>query len=118
MDEFPSHMTEKVRMVIYVCDMEINFIIDGYTSKLQTMDVELNQPFKDEYWHQFEACMVTSTTGKPHQQQDGAITTDMILNTWWRVLSSGNEGAEIAVDSKDDESNDSNNNKILYMDMS
>jgi hypothetical protein len=62
--------------------------------------------------------MATPTTRKPHQR-DVSITTDMIFeHTWWRVLSSGNKGAEIAVDSKDDESNDSNNSKRLYMDMS
>jgi hypothetical protein len=92
---FSSHMTDKVRTAIYACGTEIDFIIGGYTSNLQTMDVGLNCPFKDEYWHQFEAFVVTSTIGgKPHRQDVAKwvwqawkmINTDMILNIWWQVL--------------------------------
>jgi hypothetical protein len=42
MDEFASHMMAKVKMEIYECDSEINFIIVGYMSKLQVLDVALN----------------------------------------------------------------------------
>jgi DDE superfamily endonuclease len=42
MDEFSSHMTAKVKMAIYACNSEIDFIIAGYTSKLQVLDVGLN----------------------------------------------------------------------------
>jgi hypothetical protein len=42
MDEFASHTMAKVKMVIYAYDSEINFIIVGYTSKLQVLDVGLN----------------------------------------------------------------------------
>ena len=68
MDEFASHMTMKVKMAIYSCDSKIDFIIAGYTSKLQVLDVGLNQPYQDEYWRQFKQFMVTSNTVKPHRQ--------------------------------------------------
>jgi hypothetical protein len=42
MDEFASHMMAKVNMAIYTCNSEIDFIIAGYTSKLQVLDVGLN----------------------------------------------------------------------------
>jgi hypothetical protein len=120
MDEFSAHMTDKVKTAIYKCDTEIDFIIGGYTSKLQVMDVGLNRPFKDEYRRRFGAFMVTSPTGKPHRQDvakwawEGwrTINTDMILNTWRRVLSLGKEGAQVPVDS-DGESDD---DEILYED--
>lgn len=43
--------------------LEIDFIIGGYTIKLQMMDVRLNHPFKHKYQHEFTAFMVTSTMG-------------------------------------------------------
>jgi hypothetical protein len=122
MDEFSAHMTDKVKTAVYACDTEIDFIIGGYTSKLQVMDVGLNQPFKDEYWRQFEEFMVTLTTAKPHRQDVakwawevwGTINTNMILNTWRRVLSWGDEEG---ADEKDDEMLcESDDDKILYMD--
>jgi hypothetical protein len=42
MDEFASHMMAKVKMAIYICNSKIDFIIAGYTSKLQVLDVRLN----------------------------------------------------------------------------
>jgi hypothetical protein len=119
MDEFSSHMTDKVKSAIYACGSEIDFIIAGYTSKLQTMDVGLNRPFKDEYRRQFEDFMVTSATGKPHRQDVAkwawrawrtGIHTDMILNTWRRVFSWGEEER---VDSEDEDDNE--DEEILYM---
>jgi hypothetical protein len=43
MDKFSSHMMDKVRMAMYACNTEIDFVPGGYTSKLQVvMDVGLN----------------------------------------------------------------------------
>jgi hypothetical protein len=68
MDEFTSaQMTDKVRKVVYLCETGIDSSIGGYTSKLQTMDVRLNCPYRDEYQHQFKAFMVTSIMEKPNQ---------------------------------------------------
>jgi hypothetical protein len=68
MDESASHMTAKVKMALYACDSKIDFIIVGYTRKLQVLDVGLNQLYQDEYRRQFKKFMVTSNTVKPHRQ--------------------------------------------------
>jgi hypothetical protein len=116
MDEFASHMMAKVKMVIYACDSKIDFIIAGYTSKLQVLDVGLNQPYKDEYQRQFNQFMVTSNTAKPHRQGVAkwpwnswkTVNTSMILNTWRRVIAFGDEeeadddGQEMIDESDDD----------------
>jgi hypothetical protein len=69
LDEFTAHMMAKVKMVVYAYDSKINFIIAGYMSKMQVLDVGLNQPFiKDKCPQKFEEFMVTSTTMKPHRQ--------------------------------------------------
>jgi hypothetical protein len=121
MDEFASHMTAKVKLAIYACDSEIDFIIAGYTSKLQVLDVGLNRPYKDEYRRQFEQFMVTSNTAKPHRQDVAnwawnawkTVNTSMILNTWRRVIAFGDEEEadeeEMIYESDDDE-------EIVYMD--
>jgi hypothetical protein len=71
--------------------------------------------------------MVTSTTGKPHQQDVAkwawqgwkTINTEMILNTWRRVLAWGDNEAPtgVGVDSNNEDNDDDNDddNKILFM---
>ena len=121
MDKFSAHMTDKVKMAIYACNTEIDFIPGGYTSKLQVMDVGLNKPFKGEYQQQFEEFMVTSVTGKPHRQDVAkwawnawqTIHTAMILNTWRRVFAWGDEEPPVEQVESNDEEDD---NEIIFMD--
>jgi hypothetical protein len=110
-------------MVIYTCDYEINFIIAGYTSKLQVLGVGPNQLYKDEYQQQFQQFMVTLNTAKPHRQDVAnwawnawkTVNTSMILNTWRRVIAFGDE-EEADNDEQEmiDESDD--DKEIVYMD--
>jgi hypothetical protein len=124
MDEFSAHMTDKVKTAIYACDTEIDFIIGGYTSKLQAMDVGLNASFKGEYRQQFEQFMVTSVMGKPHWQDVAkwawnawqTIHTSMILNTWRRVLAWGDEEVPVEQVESDNEEDEEGNNEIIFMD--
>ena len=50
LDEFRAHMTNNVKAAINKCNTEIDYIIGGYTAKLQVMDVGINRTLKDEYW--------------------------------------------------------------------
>lgn len=124
MDEFAAHMTNNVKTAIFECDTEIDYIIGGYTSKLQVMDVGLNAPFKGEYRRQFEEFMVRSLTGKPHRQDVAGwawnawqtIHTNMILNTWRRVLSWGDEEPSVEEEESNNEENNDDEEMILLMD--
>jgi hypothetical protein len=96
--------------------------LQTYTSKLQVLDVGLNQPYKDEYWQQFVQLMVTSNTAKPHRQDVAnwawnawkTVNTSMILNTWWRVIAFGDE--EEADDDGQEMIDESDDEEIVYMD--
>ena len=46
LDEFSDHMTESVRQAFDNAGTILDFIIAGYTSKLQPLDVGVNKPFK------------------------------------------------------------------------
>ena len=57
-------MTKKVMAAIEDCGSAIDFIPAGYTSKLQTMDVGLNKPFKDYLREKYEEWMVAENGTK------------------------------------------------------
>jgi hypothetical protein len=99
LDEFAAHMTTAVREALADCDTEVDFVLGGYTSKLQVMDVGLNRPFKDSIRQEFEAFMVQSESGKPHRRDVAkwiweaweSIGYDPIVNTWNKVLRYGRD---------------------------
>jgi hypothetical protein len=78
MDEFSAHMTTAVRQALTNCDTEVKFVLAGYTSKLQVMDVGLNRPFKDAIQQEFELFMVNSESGRLHRQD----ISNWIWSTW------------------------------------
>jgi hypothetical protein len=93
-DEFSAHMTTKVRTALANCDTDVDFIIGGYTAKLQVMDVGVNRTFKDEYRRQFELFMVKNDNAKPLREDVSkwvwnaweSITSESIRNTWLKVF--------------------------------
>jgi hypothetical protein len=47
MDECTVHVMKLCLNAIQDCRTEVDFVIRGYTSKLQALDVGINKPFKD-----------------------------------------------------------------------
>ena len=46
MDEFKVHLMVPSLNVIQDCGTALAYICDGYTSKLQVLDIGVNKPFK------------------------------------------------------------------------
>jgi DDE superfamily endonuclease len=79
LDEFSAHMTEAVKVAIANCNTLILYVPGGYTSKLQTMDVGLNKPFKDGLRDNYYGWMDGVELGaKPTRQ----LVSTWISNTW------------------------------------
>ena len=91
MDEFSVHlMTDCVR-AIQDCGTEIDYILGGYTSKLQVLDVGVNKPFKDYIKDCYERFMVENGDGAKVSRTHVAkwvdeawnrVSSDTICNTW------------------------------------
>ena len=69
LDEFSAHMTAKVQRTIESCGTILDFIIAGYTSKLQPLDVGVNKPFKGYMRERFEMFMVKNDIITPHRME-------------------------------------------------
>ena len=72
------------------CRTEVDFAIQGYTHKLQGLDVGINKPFKDYVKQCYKEFMVKND-GKKVSQLDvakwvstawGKIHVESICNTW------------------------------------
>ena len=91
MDEFSVHlMTDCVRP-IQDCGTEVDYIIGGYMSKLQVMDVGINKPFKDYIKDCFKQFMVGNENGTKVGRDEVAkwvdeawrrVSLQTICNTW------------------------------------
>ena len=89
-DEFSAHMTEAVGQAFGRLRTVVDFVVGGYTSKLQTLDVGVNKPFKGYMRDQFEQFMISYANRTPHRLEVShwvvnsweQITTSTILNTW------------------------------------
>ena len=46
MDEFSVHLMSSCINQIQDCGTKVDFVLEGYTSKLQVLDVGVNKPFK------------------------------------------------------------------------
>ena len=71
MDECTVHLMKSCLNAIQDCKTEVYFIIRGYTSKLQVLDVGINKPFKD-YVKQFYKEFMVKNDGKKVSQLDVA----------------------------------------------
>jgi DDE superfamily endonuclease len=106
MDHHTSHLTEECRRAVEECGTEIILIPPGYTSKLQTMDVGINKPFKGYARRRYITFLRnrTSTTELPHRYDVAywvrdawtLITEDCIRNTWRHIGIVGFEDRENA----------------------
>jgi DDE superfamily endonuclease len=63
LDSFAAHMTFKVREAFSRYNTEIDYVLEGFTSRLQVMDVGVNIPFKGYIRGEFDDWLV-ATSGK------------------------------------------------------
>jgi transposase-like protein len=91
MDEFSVHLMQECVDPIRECGTEIDFILGGYTSKLQILDVGVNKPFKGYVKKSYERFMVGNTERRKVTRLDVAkwveeawnqVTVETICNTW------------------------------------
>ena len=64
MDECTVHLMSSWLDGIQDCGTEVDFVIPGYTSKLQVLDVRINKPFKDYVRQSYEEFMVENNGRK------------------------------------------------------
>jgi len=90
MDECTVHLMPSCLDAIQDCGTEVDFVIRGYTSKLQVLDVGINKPFKDYVKQSYEEFMVENN-GRKLTRLDVArwiasawekIKTESICHTW------------------------------------
>ena len=98
LDSFKAHKTTQVLNALTACNTVVNFIPPGYTSKLQTLDVGVNKPFKGYLKEEYEKFMFEFTKkGEDNVQPKcwnvaqwidigwDKISTETITNTWRRI---------------------------------
>ena len=57
-DEFSAHLMASCSNQTKGCGITIDYILGGYTSKLQVMDVGVNKPFKGYVRQAYENFMI------------------------------------------------------------
>jgi len=90
MDECTVHLMASCIHEIQDYRTEVDFIVRGYTSKLQVLDVGVNKPFKDYVKQSYEEFMVANEGGKSKRLDVARwissawekITADSICHTW------------------------------------
>ena len=94
MDEFSVHLMWNCVNPIQDCGTEVDFVLGGYTSKLQVLDVGVNKPFKGYVKESYEQFMVDNTEGRKASRLDVAkwvedacnkVTPETICNTWTSI---------------------------------
>jgi DDE superfamily endonuclease len=90
MDECAVHMIEVVKNALSDCRTGVNFIVKGYTTNLQVLDVGINKPFKG-YVRETCGQFMVNNNGRKTTQLDVAkwiatawerIKSELITNTW------------------------------------
>ena len=95
MDEFSAHMTPKVLNRFSELNTMVDFVVGGYTAKLQVLDVGINKPSKNFMRREYENFMLTNETQKPLRNHVShwvstawsEITVANIKNTWKKLES-------------------------------
>ena len=94
LDEVTAHMTTLVRQAFAVTNTIVEYIPGGYTSKLQTMDVGINKPFKDHVRDCVDGFIFDNKDKIRPQRQDvtkwvefawNKIRTETLLKTWRQI---------------------------------
>ena len=70
MDEFSVHSTASCSNQIKGCGTTIDYILGGYTSKLQVMDVGVNKPFKGYARQAYENFMIGNIENTKVRRED------------------------------------------------
>jgi DDE superfamily endonuclease len=94
MDEFSVHLMGSCLNEITQGGSNVNFILGGYTSKLQVMDVGVNKPFKGYIRSEYERFMLGNIQNRKVTREDVAawiaaawdkVTVATITNTWQSI---------------------------------
>ena len=64
MDQCKVHMINSIVSQLQYLGTEVEFILAGYTSRLQVLDVGINKPFKDYLRSAYEEYMMTNSGNK------------------------------------------------------
>jgi hypothetical protein len=96
LDAFSVHQTAKVRDMFNKCNTEIDYIPEGYTSRLQMMDVGVNKPFKVYIRNEFDDWLIANAGNrtKPTRQMVANwiksaydhVTDATFTNSWWKAM--------------------------------
>ena len=70
MDEFSVHLMVSSSNQIKGCETKIYYILGGYTSKLQVMDVGVNKPFKGYVRQAYENFMIGNIENRKDRRED------------------------------------------------
>ena len=90
MDKCTVHLMSSCLDAIQDCGTEVDFVVRGYVSKLQVLDVGINKPFKDYVKQSYEQFMVENN-GRKSTRLDVSkwitsvwekIKTESICHTW------------------------------------
>ena len=82
MDEFLVHLMTSCCNAINECWSEVDYILGGYTSRLQVMDVGLNKPFKGYVREAYENFMI----GKPENRKVKREDIVQWIHTGWEKV--------------------------------
>ena len=91
MDDFTVHKVGRCVDAIKNCGTEVDFVLPGYTSRLQVLDVGVNKPFKDYmrgYWEDYMVANVDNPKVQRHhiaqwvEMAWARVSIQTITNTW------------------------------------
>eukprot|EP00474_Spongospora_subterranea_P006971 CRZ07429.1 hypothetical protein [Spongospora subterranea] len=93
MDCFKVHMQGNILDALASCKTEAEFVVAGYTSKLQVLDVGVNRPFKVYLSDEFNKFVIDNPAKNPSRQHVAMwishawknLKAETILNTWRHV---------------------------------
>ena len=70
MDEISVHLMTTCCNAIKECGSAVDYILGGYTSKLQVMDVGVNKPFKGYVREAYENLMIGNSENRKVRRED------------------------------------------------
>ena len=94
MDEFSVHLMASCSNQIKECVTTIDYILGGYTSKLQVMDVSVNKPFMGYVRQAYENFMIGDIENRKVRREDivqwieiglEKLKVETITRTWTKV---------------------------------
>lgn len=119
MDECTAHKTKRFRRCLEDNNLDYEYILPGYTPKLQVLDVGVNGPFKHYYKVLLNTFLNNNNyVGKITRERVAewivgawdSITPETITNTWTSILQVSNNNNVYNNDEID------NNNNISFID--